>query len=151
FGLVDYDVSAGPQPDARLDGLVDLGLDAVMLEDRRVLGVELDAVDQLGREAGDEIYYALVLEFVVDADGGEIGRELVAQDSLHQVQVAVGDGRRLDSIGATANIGPGANQILHVFAQLVDRAAVGGGADDEAAGGARFGAQLMERALQALA
>src|SRR5215813_6220884 len=77
FGLVDDDVSARFQPDARFDGLVDLGLDAVMLQDRRVLGVELDSVDQLGREAVDEIDYALVLEFAVHADGGEIGRELI--------------------------------------------------------------------------
>src|SRR5215468_1339228 len=151
LGLVDDDVPARLQPDARFDGLVDLGLDAVMLQDRCVLGVELDAVDQLGREAVDEIDYALVLEFAVHADGGEIGRELVAQDSLHQVEVAVGDGRRLDAVGASADVGPGADQVLHVFAQFFDRAAVGGRADDEAPGRARFGAQLVERALQSLA
>src|SRR5262249_629718 len=122
-----------------------------MLQDRRVLGVELDAVDQLGREAVDEIDYALVLEFTVHADGGEIGRELVAKDPLHQVEVAVGDGRRLDAVGASANVGPGADQVLHVLAQFVDRAAVGGRADDEAPGRARFCAQLVERALQSLA
>src|SRR5262245_60759395 len=151
LGLVDDYVPARLQPDARFDGLVDLGLDAVMLQDRRVLGVELDAVDQLGREAVDEIDYALVLEFAVHADGGEIGRELVTQDSLHEVEVAVGDGRRLDAIRTAADVGPGADQVMHVFAQFLDCAAVGGGADDEASGGARFGAQLMERALQALA
>src|SRR5262249_18356253 len=53
FGLVDDDVPARLQPDARLDGLIDLGLDAVMLQDRRVLGVELYAVDQLVRAAVD--------------------------------------------------------------------------------------------------
>src|SRR5262245_56190726 len=151
LSLVDDDVPARLQPDARFDGLVDLGLDAVMLQDRRVLGVELNAVDQLGREAVDEIDYALVLEFTVHADGGEIGRELVAQDPLHQVEVAVGDGRRLDAVGAAADVGPGADQVLHVFAQFVDRATVGGRADDEASGRARFGAQLVERALQSLA
>src|SRR5262245_4105439 len=148
LGLVDDDVPARLQPDARFDGLVDLGLNAVMLQDRRVFGVELDAVDQLGREAVDEIDYALVLEFTVHPDGGEIGRELVAQDPLHQVEVAVGDGRRLDAVGAAADVGPGADQVLHVFAQFFDRAAVGGRADDEAPGRARFGAQLVEGALQ---
>src|SRR5215471_11985163 len=151
LSLVDDDVPARLQPDARFDGLVDLGLDAVMLQDRRVFRVELDAVDQLGREAVDEIDYALVLEFTVHADGGEIGRELVAQDPLHQVEVAVGDGRRLDAVGAAADVGPGADQVLHVFAQFFDRASVGGRADDEAPGRARFGAQLVERALQSLA
>src|SRR5262245_44745554 len=151
LGLVDDDVTARLQPDARFDCLVDLGLDAVMLQDGRVPGVELDAVNQLGREAVDEIDYALVLEFAVHADGREIGRELVAQDPLHQVKVAVGDGRRLDAVGAAADVAPGADQVLHVFAQFFDRAAVGGGADDEASGGARFGAQLVECALQALA
>src|SRR5262245_25783540 len=151
LGLVDDDVSARLQPDARLNGFVDLLLNAVMFEDRRILGVEFDAVDQFGRETVDEINYALVLEFVVYADGAEIGRELVAQNALHEVQVAVGDGRGLDTVGATADVGPGADQILHVFAQFFEGAAMRRGADDEAAGGGRFGAQLMERAFQALA
>ena len=53
------------------------------------LRVELDAVDQRRLEAVDEIDHALVLVFVVHADGREVGRELVAQDALHEVEVAV--------------------------------------------------------------
>src|SRR5262249_46172281 len=39
----------------------------------------------------------------------------------------------------------------HVFAQFFERAAIGGGPYDEAAGGGRFGPQLVERPFQTLA
>src|SRR5262245_27593205 len=122
-----------------------------MFEDRRVPGVELDPVDQFGRETVDEIDYAFILEFVVYADGAEIGRELIAQDALHQVEIAVGDGRGLDAVRAPADVDPGADQVLHVFTQFFERSAIGGGAYDEAAGGRRFGPQLVERPFQTLA
>src|SRR5207244_13454805 len=46
FGLIDDDVTAGLEPDARLDGFINLILNAVLFEDRRVFGVELDAAGE---------------------------------------------------------------------------------------------------------
>jgi hypothetical protein len=95
-----------------------------VIEDGRIFGVELDAVDHLRREAVDEIHHALVFLFVVHADGAEIARKLVAQDALHQVQVAVDDRRSFDPVGAAAHLGPGAQQVVHIVAQVFGRAAV---------------------------
>ena len=55
FGMIDDDVAAGLEPDLRAQGLVQLLLDAELLEDGRGLGVELDAADQLGLEAADKL------------------------------------------------------------------------------------------------
>src|SRR5205814_2062918 len=87
FGLIDHDVAAGSEPDARFDGLINLRLDAILFKNRRVFGVELDAPHELWREAVDEINDALILEFIIHADRGEIGRKLIAQDALHQIKV----------------------------------------------------------------
>src|SRR6201995_827757 len=46
LGLVDDEVAARLQPDARLDGLINLGLHAVGFEYRLFARVELDAVDE---------------------------------------------------------------------------------------------------------
>jgi hypothetical protein len=48
LGLVDDDVAAALEPDLGLEALVDLLGDAELLEQRRVLGVELDARTRLG-------------------------------------------------------------------------------------------------------
>ena len=61
FGLVDDDVAAALQPDFRLERLVDLVLDAELLEQRRFFGVELDPLDQRRLEAVGEAQDALVL------------------------------------------------------------------------------------------
>mgnify|MGYP003334277613 CR=1 FL=1 len=89
FGLIDDDVPAGLEPDLRTERLVDFRLHAVVLEDRRLLRVELDAIVQLRREPIDEIDDPLILEFIVDPDRREIGRQLIAQDALNQIQVAL--------------------------------------------------------------
>ena len=100
FGLVDDDVAAALQPDFRLERLVDLVAEAELLEERRVLGVELDAADQRGLEAVGEAQDALVLVFGVDPDGGEVGRDLVAQHALDQVEVVIDERRRFAGFGA---------------------------------------------------
>ena len=61
FGLVDDDGAAGLEPDLGAQRLVDLFGDAELLEERRLLGVELDAADERGLEALQEAQDALVL------------------------------------------------------------------------------------------
>ena len=46
FGLIDDQIAAGLQPDARLDRFIDLSLHAVGFENRFVARVKLDAFDQ---------------------------------------------------------------------------------------------------------
>src|SRR5262245_29752105 len=62
----------------------------------------------------------------------------------------MGDRRRFGAFGAAADVGPGADEILHIFSQFIHRASIGGSADDEAASHVRFSAQLMKDALQTL-
>ena len=86
FGVVDDDVAAGLEPDFGAQRFVELVLDAELFEDRRFLGVELDAVDQLGLEAADEFDDLAVFLFVVDPDGGEIVADVIAQNALDEVR-----------------------------------------------------------------
>src|SRR2546427_546723 len=67
FRLVDDDVAARLQPDFRLQRFLDLRLDAKLIEQRRVAGVELDVPGQRRLAAVDEIKRALVFRLVVHA------------------------------------------------------------------------------------
>ncbi len=89
FGVVDDDVAAGLQPHLGAQRLVEFVLDAELLEDRLLLGVELDAVDKPRLEAADEFDDLAVFLFVVNPDGGEIVADVIAQNAFDQVQVAV--------------------------------------------------------------
>ncbi len=95
FGLVDDDGAAGLEPDLAAQRLVDLFGDAELLEERRLLGVELDAADERRLEALQEAQDALVLGLGVDPDGGEVVGDLVAQDALDEVEVVVDERGRL--------------------------------------------------------
>ena len=89
FGVVDDDVAAGLEPHLGAQRLVEFLLDAELLEDRRGLGVELDAADQLGLEAADELDDLAELLFVVDPDGGVVVADVVAQDALDEIEIAM--------------------------------------------------------------
>src|SRR5215207_1010159 len=133
LGLVDDEVAARLEPHPRLDGLVDLGLHAVGFEDRLLARVELDAVDEPGLDAVDELDDLQVLLLRVHADGREVVGELVAQQPLHEVEVLVHDGRGLRLLGVLADVAPGADEVARVVAQILLGDADAGGADDEAA------------------
>src|SRR5262245_1501220 len=62
----------------------------------------------------------------------------------------MGDRRRFGALGAAADVGPGADEILHILSQFIHRASIGGSADDEAASHVRLSAQLVKDALQTL-
>src|SRR5713226_4055021 len=134
LGVVDDDVPAGLQPHLRPQRLVEFLLDAELLEDRRLLCVKFNAADQFGLEAADELHHFAELFLVVDPDGGVVVAEVVAQDALDQVEVAVEQRGRLALLGAAADFVPGAPEKLDVAADLVVAGAFGGRADDEAAG-----------------
>ena len=133
LGLVDDDVAAALQPHFRLQRAVDLFLDAELLEQRRVFGVELDAADQRRLEAVGEAHHALVLVFGVHPDLREVGVDLVAQHALHQVEVVIDQRRRLAVLGAVLDLGPQMLQEADVGAQIFFLDVGRGGANDEAA------------------
>ena len=99
--------------------LVDLLLDAELLEQRRRLGVELDAPHQVRLEARGEAHDALVFLLVIHPDLREVLRNLVAQNALHQIQIVIDQRRRLAVVGAAADLGPQMLQEANVGAQFI--------------------------------
>src|SRR5207253_2441415 len=134
LGVIDDDIAARLEPDFGAQRFVELVLDAELFEDRRFLGVQLDLVDQLRLEAADELHDLAVLLFVVDPDAGKIVADVIAQDALDEVEVAVEQGGRFALLAAFLDFVPGLAQELDVGANLVVGGATRGGADDEAAG-----------------
>src|SRR5207249_4837071 len=89
FSLIDHDVTAGFQPDFRTKGLVDLEIESVLLKNGRVLEVQFDAIHQSRLKLVHEIQHRGELGFVIEPDGPEVGRELIAQHSLNEVEIAM--------------------------------------------------------------
>src|SRR6185437_348705 len=134
LGLVDDNRTAGLEPDLRAQRLVDLLSDAELLEERRLLEVELDAANQRGLETLQEAQHALVLGFGVHPDGGEVVGHLVAQDALDEIEIVVDQRRRLRGLAAALDIRPEVQQEAQIAPQLFFARAFGGGAHDEATG-----------------
>ena len=137
--MVDDDVAAGLEPHFGAQRFVQLLLDAEFLKDGRFLGVQLHARDELRLEAAHEFDDLREFLFVVQPDGGVILAQIIAQDALNEVQVAVEQGRRAALLGGGANRVPGAAEKLDVGANFVVARFRSGGADDEAAGKSSLG------------
>jgi hypothetical protein len=120
-----------------------------VLEERSLLGVELDAANQRRREAVEEADDALVVVLGIDPDGGEVAADLISQDALDQPQIVIDERRGLGGVGALLDLAPQIQQEAQVGAELFFGCALGGGADDESAGG--LAALVDENALEALA
>ena len=119
FGLIDHDVSAGLQPDFRPQRLVDFRIQSVLLEYRRVLQMQLHAIDQCRLELVDEVENRRKLLLVVDSDGREILRQLIAKHALHQIQIAMDQCRRGFLFGLRADVRPEISEkpnVLNEFA-----------------------------------
>ena len=141
FGVVDDDVAAGLEPHFRAQRLVEFLLNAEFLEDGRFLRVQLHARNHLRLEAAHEFDDLGEFLFVVEPDGDVVVAQVVAQDALHQVQVAVEQGRRAALLGGGANGVPGAAEKFDVGANFVVACAAGRRANDKSAGkcSLRFG------------
>src|SRR5215472_207666 len=109
-------------------------LDAELFEDRRFLGVQLHATNQLGLEAADELNDFAVFLFTVDPNGGEIVTHVIAEDTLDEVQVAVEKSRRLAFLALLLDFGPGLAQELDIGANLLVGCAASRSANDKATG-----------------
>ncbi len=134
FGVVDDDIAAGFEPDFGAEGFVELVLDAELLEDRRFLGVELDLVDELRLEAADELDDLAVFLFVIDPDAGEIVGNVIAEDALDEVEIAMEKRGRLALLTALLDFVPALAEEFDVGADFVVGGAARGGSNDEAAG-----------------
>jgi len=104
LGLVDDDVAARLEPDLRLEGVLDLGLDAELLEEGARFPVELDPADEVRLDLVEELDDAAVLLVVVDPEDGELLREDVPRGPERQVEVAVQEGRSAGALGALADL-----------------------------------------------
>src|SRR5229473_3371145 len=146
FGVVDDDVAAGLEPDFRAQSFVQFVLDAELLEDRRFLAVQFDAIDELGLEAADEFDDLAVFLFAVDPDGREIVADVIAKDALDEIQVAVEKRGRFALLAALLDFVPGLAEELDVRANFFIGSASGRGSNDEATGvcAARFTDQPAE-------
>jgi len=107
FRVVDDDVAAGLQPHLGAQRFVQFVLDAELLEDRLLLGVELDLGDEFWLEAADEFHHLAVFLFVVNPNAREIVADVVAQDTLDQVQVAVQQRGRFAIVVLVLDLIPG--------------------------------------------
>ena len=139
FRVVDHDIAAGLEPHFRTQRLVQLLLDAEFLEDRRFLRVQLHARNHLRLKAAHEFDDLGEFLFVVQPDRGVVVAQIIAQDALDKIQVAVEQGRRAALFGSGANRVPGAPQKFDVRANFVVARAGSGRADDEAAGKCSLG------------
>src|SRR5258708_33410052 len=114
FGVVDDDVASGLEPHFRAQRLVQLMLDAELLEDRRFLAVQLYAVDELGLEAADEFDDLAVFFFAVDPDGGEIVADIITKHALDEIQIEVEKRGTFAVLAALLDFVPGLAEELYV-------------------------------------
>src|ERR1035437_1530431 len=149
FSLVDDDGAAALEPDFGAEGLGDFFLNAEVLEERSLLGGGVDAAEEGGREAVQEADDALVVFLGIYPDGGEVAADLISQDPLDQPQIVIDQGRGVRGVGALLDLRPEIEQEAQCGAQLLFGRALGGGADDESAGG--LAAFVDENPLEALA
>src|SRR4051812_24319814 len=148
LGLIDDDRSAGLQVDLALQRLVDLGLDAVLVEDRVRLRVELHLRRQARHDPLDQLDDALVLLGVVDADRLEVLGQQIAQQPGDDALLLEQHRRRARRLVALAHLGPDLVERIEVAEDVFLRPAAGRGADDHAAGEAVRLAELADDAAQ---
>ena len=115
LGLVYYEVTTRLEPHARFDRFINLRLHAVGFKDRLIAGVELHTFYHARLDAVHKVNNGLVFLFRVDADGGKVVRQLIAKNTLNQIQIFMNQGCRLRFLGCSANVEPGTHEIANVF------------------------------------
>jgi hypothetical protein len=141
FRVIDHDVPARLQPHFRAQRLVEFLLNAEFLEDGRLFGVQLHARNHLRLEAADEFNDLGEFFFVVEPDSDVVVAQIVSKDALHQIQVAVQQGRRAALLGCSANRVPRTAEEFDIGANFVVARARSGRSNDKPAGkcSLRFG------------
>ena len=133
LGVVDDQVAARGQVDPATERRLDLLVDLPFLEQRFLLLVELDALDQLRRGALEEVGDPFELLRGVDDRLLELAEEDVAQDPHRQVGLLEDEGRALGLLGAPLQHVVEALQVGDLAHEVGFFRPVGGGADDQPA------------------
>src|SRR5438105_3483237 len=131
--VLEDEVAPGGQVDAARERRADLGVDAVQLEEGRLLLVAHHPLGHVRRgflEIPDD---PLVGAVVVDERALEVAREEIARDAERQLGLLVDQLRRLGLLRACVDRPPQALQEDEVALDVLGGRALGGGADDEAA------------------
>src|SRR6267142_1369051 len=148
LGLVDDDRPARFEPHLAPERLVDLRLDAVLVEDRIRLRVQLHLRGEAGHDALNPLQHALMLRGVVDADRLEVFGQQISQQPADDALLLVEDRRRARRFVPLAHLGPDLVERVEVAEDVLLRTAARRGADDHAAGEAVGLAELADDAAQ---
>ena len=112
--------------------LGDLVLDAVLVEQRHLLVVELQPVDEPGHDDPEELLGPLEGRGLVDPDRVDLGREDVADGPRDHVRFLVDRRRGPGLLDPAEDDLPEPEQVGEVAGQLALGALEAGGPDDEA-------------------
>src|SRR5215813_1665973 len=149
FGLVDNDRAPRLQPDLALQRVLNLGLYAILLEDRIRLRVELHPRRQVRHDAPDELEHPVVLLFVIDANRLELVGQQIAQKLADETLLAVDNGGGPFRLHVLADVEPGLMERLQVGQDVFLAATGGRRADDDASREATLLPELTDDAPQA--
>ena len=133
LGVVDDQVAAARQVDALVQRRAHHRVEAEALEQRLLVLVELDALDQLRAGALEERDEAVVLLLVVDERALEVGAEDVAHDAHGEVGLLEDHRGRGGLGGALAEDLVELEEVLDLALEVLLLGARGGRADDRAA------------------
>ena len=134
LGLVDDQVAAGLEIDTARQGLLDLFLDAVQVEQRALAGVVIEQRQHGGREFLGKTGQALKVFAGVDGDAGDFRIHEIAQHALAERKLLIENGRRRADARLVADVGANLAQVGDVGGEFLVAGILGHGADDEAAG-----------------
>ncbi|MCY1283375.1 hypothetical protein D9M70_322520 [compost metagenome] len=134
LGRVDDQIAAGFKQHLALQGLLDLVLDAVKVEDRPLAGVVLQAVGDFRHQLVDELRDLLEGFARIDTDLLDARVDQVTKGTQGQAEVFVDDRGRRRGLHLRGNLLPEAAQVTDVHQDLVGAGTVRRGTQDEAAG-----------------
>src|SRR4029450_5680051 len=102
----DDEIAARLEPDATIEGACDLGLDAVLLEDRRDALVVVHPRRKPRHGGADELTYAHVGGRVVDDESLDVAGEQVAHGAQDEIEVLVDERGGARGLRGLADGGP---------------------------------------------
>ena len=133
LGVVHYDVAARLQPDLAPEPLVDFGLDAVLLEDREVLGVVVHPWHQARHDPLNEPHGSGVLVSVVDPNRRKIRVETIADQLGNQTLFSVNHRRRAGRFRLTPGLAPELMEVRQVADDILLGSSSSGRPQDDTA------------------
>src|SRR5262249_46083327 len=134
LGLIDHNRAARFQPHLALEGLVDFSLNAVLLEDRIRLRVQLHLRHKIRQDAINELEYAPMGLLIGDAYRPELIRKEIAQQFPYQTLFPIDHDGRTRALRLLPDFRPDLMKGLEVADDVLLGAACSGRTDDHAAG-----------------